>query len=90
MLINCRQATRLISQRMDAKLPWHRRLAVRIHLLYCLWCRRYAVQVRTLRAATQQLDPEAPISSQRLSAEAKTQMRARLQEAARLPPEPPR
>ena len=28
-MLNCREATRLISQSMDAKLPWPRRLAMR-------------------------------------------------------------
>jgi hypothetical protein len=73
---------------MDISLPWHRRLAVKFHLLYCIWCRRYSNQLRFLHKATSQLPPEEIGSpSQKLSSEAKEQMRARLQQALKdLPP----
>ena len=32
-MMNCRQVTRLVSQSMDAKLPWYRSLAVRFHFI---------------------------------------------------------
>jgi hypothetical protein len=89
-MLNCRQVTRLVSQSMDARLPWHKRLAVRIHLLYCVWCRRYAAQLQFLRQAAQRLATEAAdVSSPKLSAEAKGQMRQMLEEALRNPPPPP-
>jgi hypothetical protein len=89
-MLNCREATRLISQSLDAKLPWHRRLAMRVHLLYCVWCRRYAAQLRFLRKATRELPPEALVGApQKLSNEEKERMRARLQEGLKnLPPSP--
>ncbi len=88
-MINCRQATRLISQSMDTKLPWHRRLAMRVHLLYCIWCRRYARQLKFLRSAAKQLPPESACSpAQKLSEAAKQQMRARLEDALRNTPPP--
>jgi hypothetical protein len=78
-MLNCRDATRLISQSMDTKLPWHRRLAMKIHLLYCVWCRRYSAQLQFLRKASQELPPEALQSSvQHLSNEEKERMRSRL------------
>ncbi len=89
-MLNCREATRLISQSLDAKLPWHRRLAMRVHLLYCVWCRRYATQLQFLRKATRELPPEAfDAPLQKLSNEEKEQMMARLQESLKkLPPSP--
>ena len=88
MMLNCRQATRLISQAMDTTLPWHRRLAVRLHLLYCVWCRRYARQLQVVRQAAGHLPPdEVALASEKLSPEAKELMRTRLQEALKgLPP----
>ena len=89
-MLNCREATRLISQSMDAKLPWPRRLAMRVHLLYCVWCRRYAAQLQFLRKATRGLPPEAlDALPQKLSMEQKKQMRARLQEDLKKPPPSP-
>ena len=88
-MLNCRQVTRLVSQAMDAKLPWHRRLGVRLHLLYCVWCRRYAAQLQFLRRASRGLAaqvPEAP--AQQLSSHAKQQMVTRMHEALKDPPAP--
>ena len=74
---------------MDARLPWYRRLAVRLHLLYCIWCRRYAAQLQFLRRASRQLATQAPVApAAKLSDDAKQQMAARLQEALKDPPTP--
>ncbi len=73
---------------MDARLRWHQRLAIRFHLLYCVWCRRYAGQLQFLRRATRRLAEEAPESGPKLSVEAKEQMRKRLQDALKNPPSP--
>jgi len=89
-MLNCRQVTRLVSQSLDAKLSWHQRLAMRVHLLYCVWCRRYATQVQFLRKATRELAAEAiDISAPKLSVGAKVQMRKRLQAALDTPPTAP-
>lgn len=86
-MLNCRQVTRLVSQSMDAKLPWYRILGVRFHLLYCVWCRRYASQVQFLRKAAKGLAMESQSeSASKLSPDAKEQMRNRLEEALKNPP----
>ncbi len=81
-MLNCRQVTRLVSHSMDARLHWYQWIGMRIHLLYCVWCRRYASQIRLLRRACKQLDaaPEAS-PSYTLAAGSKDKMHARLQEA---------
>jgi putative zinc finger protein len=89
-MLNCRQVTRLVSKSMDARLPWHQRLAVRFHLLYCVWCRRYAAQLQFLRKATKDLVPDArEAPPHMLSREAKDRIRARLHEARKENPPPP-
>ena len=89
-MLNCRQTTRLISQSMDTNLSWPRRLAVKLHLLYCVWCRRYAAQLKLLSKATRKLPPEeVALPSQNLSREAKEQMQARLQQALKGHPHSP-
>jgi hypothetical protein len=81
-MLNCRQVTRLVSQAMDAKLPWHHRVAVRIHLLYCVWCRRYASQIQFLRKATRELAGGTnQAGAEKLSSDAREQIRQRLVEA---------
>jgi hypothetical protein len=75
---------------MDAKLPWYQRLAMRFHLLYCVWCRRYATQLQFLRKAAKGLSAEpADDSAPKLSDEAKAQMSKRLDEALKNPPSSP-
>jgi hypothetical protein len=85
---NCKQVARLLSQSMEARLPWHQRLGVRFHLLYCVWCRRYASQIQFLSKATKGLATGEEDSSpaQKLSPEAKEQMRQRVQNALNHPP----
>jgi hypothetical protein len=85
-MLNCRQVTRLVSQSMEVRLPWYQRVAVRFHLLYCVWCRRYASQIQFLRKAAKGLDAETQnASASGLSPDAKEQMRKRLEETLKNP-----
>jgi hypothetical protein len=52
-ILNCRDATRLISRELDGPLPWGRRLLLRMHLFWCGPCRRFVRQVALLRVAMQ-------------------------------------
>jgi len=75
---------------MDTRLPWYQRLGVRFHLLYCVWCRRYATQIQFLRKAAKGLATEAANApAPKLSGEAKEQMRKRMEEALNNPPSSP-
>ena len=85
-MLNCRHVTRLVSKSMDAKLRWYQRVAIRVHLLYCVWCRRYAAQIRFLRKATKAMAAGVTALAPTLSVEVKEQMRKRLQEASKIPP----
>jgi hypothetical protein len=53
-MLNCHDISQLISRSMDERLPWRQRAAIRAHLLYCKWCRRFAMQAKLLRASTAQ------------------------------------
>jgi Putative zinc-finger len=50
MLISCKDASRLISQMQDGELPFRRRMAVRLHLLFCDACTTFLRQLRFIRA----------------------------------------
>src|SRR5262249_9142023 len=50
-ILNCRDATRLISRELDGPLPWRRRLLLRLHLAWCDPCRAFTDQVTLLGAA---------------------------------------
>ena len=50
-MINCKQASLMISQGLDRPLGLGERLRLRCHLLICLGCRRTRAQLLFLRAA---------------------------------------
>jgi len=50
-ILNCRDATRLISRELDGPLPHGRRLLLRTHLFWCVACRDFARQTMLLRDA---------------------------------------
>jgi len=56
-LPNCREVTRRLSREMDDPGRPRRSLGVRMHLLICSACRRYARQVRWLRSTLRRWTP---------------------------------
>ncbi|MEO8444692.1 MAG: zf-HC2 domain-containing protein [Gammaproteobacteria bacterium] len=54
-LDSCRDISALVSRAMDTRLTVGERVRVRLHLAICSACRRFARQVRQLRAATREL-----------------------------------
>jgi hypothetical protein len=49
--LNCKEASRLISQQLDRPLPLGRRIVLRLHVLMCYACRRFQRQTAFLREA---------------------------------------
>jgi predicted anti-sigma-YlaC factor YlaD len=47
-MLSCREATRLLSDSLDRRLPFGRRVRLRIHVLICVACRRYARHIALL------------------------------------------
>jgi len=50
-MLTCKDATRLMSQKMDGKLTPMNRLALGFHLLICRGCRNFDAQIRFIRKA---------------------------------------
>ena len=48
-MLNCQEASRLASIRMDAPLTLTNRIALSMHLMMCRHCRRFARQIVRLR-----------------------------------------
>ena len=48
---SCKQVTHLVLQAEDRTLPLRERLAVRLHMLVCKACPRFADQVALMRSA---------------------------------------
>lgn len=47
--MNCRKATRLLSEAQDRELTFTERSALKIHTLICSGCRNFGRQVHSLR-----------------------------------------
>jgi hypothetical protein len=48
MMLSCKEATRLVSEKLDRELPFRQRLGLRLHVLMCRGCSWYARQVTML------------------------------------------
>lgn len=69
-MLNCREITERASDFLDATLPWHVRLQVRLHVMMCRYCREYirqlALVARTLRSLPGQ-EPSPELQNKLLS-----------------------
>ena len=55
---SCKEATGLVSDSMEEKLPWKSKLGLAMHLLMCKWCRRFKQQVRQIRTLIRKTQTE--------------------------------
>lgn len=51
-MLSCKQASHLLSQSIERRLPLRQRLGLRLHLLMCSACKQFSVQLQLLRQAT--------------------------------------
>ncbi|MDA2937363.1 hypothetical protein MYX75_03760 [Acidobacteria bacterium AH-259-A15] len=54
-MLSCREVTRKIASDELADANWSQRIALRLHLLMCRHCRRYAAQLHAIGAAARNL-----------------------------------
>lgn len=55
MMLSCKEVTRLVSQGLDRRLPFGRRVALRVHLAICDGCTNFTRQMAFLRKAVREL-----------------------------------
>lgn len=56
MILSCKEAARLVSQRLDRDLGFGERVMLRVHLTICDGCTNFKDQVAFLRRAVKQLE----------------------------------
>ncbi len=49
MMMNCQQATRLLSEAMDREVSLQERAVLKLHVMMCSGCRNFGKQMGTLR-----------------------------------------
>jgi hypothetical protein len=62
MMLSCKEVTRLVSQGLDQRLPFGRRVALRIHLAICDGCTNFSKQLGFVRKAMAKLAEHNPKS----------------------------
>lgn len=51
LLLNCKEASKIISQSLDNPLSWSNRMKLKFHLLICNACTRFNQQLRLIKNA---------------------------------------
>lgn len=60
MILSCKEASRLLSQRLDRRLDAGERVALSLHLALCTGCRRLNRQLQFLQRALRRLPEPGP------------------------------
>jgi hypothetical protein len=55
MMMSCKEASRLLSQGMDERLPLWQRVRLRLHLAICDACTNFSRHLKVLRRAVARL-----------------------------------
>lgn len=81
MILNCKQATDLVSHSLERKLRFRQRLQLKLHLLLCHLCRHYARQLRFLHRIAPGINRHIEAQQQQtLSAAAKARIQTKIRE----------
>jgi len=54
-MLDCRQASQLISQSLDRSLTLRERFALKLHLFICEFCRQFSQHMQTMRVAIKRM-----------------------------------
>ena len=68
-MISCKSVAKLVSSDQLASLTWWNRAEVRLHLVFCKYCSRFARQIEQLRGAARRTPDPAegdPLFERRL------------------------
>lgn len=80
-MLSCKEVSLLLSIASDQNLRWGQRLALRLHLLYCRGCARFAKHLQFLRAAGRRLaQSDLQAGTVKLSTAARNRIRAALRQ----------
>ncbi len=63
-MLDCRQASQLISKSLDRPLSWRERLEVRFHLFICKYCKRFSQQLTTMCTAFNRMSQSIEMQTQ--------------------------
>jgi len=79
MMLNCKQASELMSQAMDMRLPFGKRMPLKLHVLMCSGCSNFMLQISFLRKASSRFGTSHYCETMCLSDEAKNRIQKALE-----------
>lgn len=83
-MLNCKDATRLISDGLEQTLGLPQRLSLRLHLFICHYCRNYSRQLRFLKRISPAIEGHIESHHEhQLPPETKSKIKVRLGENQR-------
>ena len=59
-MLTCKEVSTAVASEDLARLSWQKRIGVRLHLLMCRHCRRYAAQLAAIGNAARRLYRDEP------------------------------
>lgn len=80
-MLNCKQASQLMSRAMDNDLPFWKRMSLKIHLMVCDGCNNFSSQTQLLRMAAREFGTSRYSEKARLSDEARRRIYKALKDA---------
>ncbi len=83
-MFRCNDVSQKVSQSLNASLPFHHRMAIRMHLLMCRYCSRFRRQLIMLRKMSRLMDDEP--STDETSATLSNETKERIKKALRAAP----
>lgn len=75
-MLHCDKVSKFVSESMDRDLSFTQRMGVRVHLLMCRHCARFARQLEHMRSAIRQESSNYP--HHKLDEDAKARMKKRI------------
>ncbi|WP_298860612.1 zf-HC2 domain-containing protein [uncultured Gimesia sp.] len=63
----CKEVSKLISESLDRKLPLRQRIALKMHLVLCRFCRRFRKDLQYIRGHIRQQTDDVSIYEEKLS-----------------------
>lgn len=55
-MLNCKQVSELSSRSMDSRLPWGKRMQMKLHLMMCKACQQYLEQLKFIQKSAKAMD----------------------------------
>ena len=83
-MFNCKEVSLKVSESLDRKLPLHKRMMIRIHMMMCRYCARFHQQMILIRQIARYAKPleSTTEESVKLSEDARARLKQTLKSAS--------